>query len=76
MLIGAIPLVTMAQSTVNWCNMHTHMDCIHTFYINTVTPTWCEAPAQLLFFSACWVFSCFCNPPNSDMDYRIFNVRT
>ena len=26
--------------------------------------------------SACWVFSCFRNPPNSDMDYRIFNVRT
>ena len=25
--------------------------------------------------SACWVFSCFCNPPNSDMDDRIFNVR-
>ena len=24
--------------------------------------------------SACWVFSCFCNPPNSDMDYRIFNM--
>ena len=24
--------------------------------------------------SACWVFSCFRNPPNSDMDYRIFNV--
>ena len=26
--------------------------------------------------SACWVFSCFRNPPNSDMDYRIFNVCT
>ena len=25
--------------------------------------------------SACWVFSCFCNPPNCDMDYRIFNLR-
>ena len=25
--------------------------------------------------SACWVFSCFRNPPNSDMDHRIFNVR-
>ncbi|KAK7107859.1 hypothetical protein V1264_015701 [Littorina saxatilis] len=25
---------------------------------------------------ACWVFSCFYNPPNSDMDYRIFFVRT
>ena len=24
---------------------------------------------------ACWVFWCLCNPPNSDMDYRIFIVR-
>ena len=24
----------------------------------------------------CWVFSCLCNPPDSDMDYRIFNVST
>ena len=26
--------------------------------------------------SACWVFWCLCNPPNPDMDYRIFNVCT
>ena len=26
--------------------------------------------------SACWVFSCFRNPPDSEIDYRIFNVRT
>ena len=26
--------------------------------------------------SACWVFSCFCNPQSSDMDYRILNMRT
>ena len=25
---------------------------------------------------ACWVFQCFHNPPNSDMDYSIFNVHT
>ena len=25
---------------------------------------------------ACWVLSCFHSPPNSDMEYRIFNVRT
>ena len=24
--------------------------------------------------SACWVFLCFRNPPNSDTDYRFFNV--
>ena len=27
-------------------------------------------------YGACWVFQFFHNPPNSDMDYRIFNVRT
>ena len=26
--------------------------------------------------SICWLFSCFYNPPNSDMDYGIFNVWT
>ena len=70
-------MVTMAQSPTNWRNTHT--DCTHSlthFTSNTVTTTGCEAPAQLLLFSACWVFSCLHNPPNSDMDYRIFNVRT
>ena len=32
-------------------------------------------PSFFCFF-LCAVFSCFHNPPNSDMDYRIFNVRT
>ena len=27
------------------------------------------------FISACWLFLCFHNPPISDMDYKIFNVR-
>ena len=27
-------------------------------------------------YDTCWVCLCFYNPPNSDMDYRIFNVRT
>ena len=27
-------------------------------------------------YGACWVFQCFHNPPNSDMDYGIFIVRT
>ena len=44
--------------------------------INTVATTWCEAPAQLLIVSACWVFLCFRNLTNSDMDYRIFNMHT
>ena len=27
-------------------------------------------------YSSCWVFQFLHNPPNSDMDYRIFNMRT
>ena len=27
-------------------------------------------------YSACWMFQCFHNPPNSDVGYGIFNVRT
>ena len=27
-------------------------------------------------YGACWVFQCFYNPPNSDMVFRVFNVRT
>ena len=27
-------------------------------------------------YGAWWVFKCFHNPPNSNMDYWIFNVRT
>ena len=58
---------------------HAHSHGSHAFthsYINTVTTMWCEAPAQLLLFSECWLFLCFRNPPNSDMDYRIIIVHT
>ena len=27
-------------------------------------------------YGVCWVFSCFHNPPKSDMDYGIFYMRT
>ena len=27
-------------------------------------------------YGACWVFECFHNPPNSNMDHGIFNVHT
>ena len=27
-------------------------------------------------YGACWVFLCFNNPPNSDMNHRIFNMHT
>ena len=58
--IGAIPMVTWLKApqtgairTLTWiARIHSHT------YINTVTTTWCEAPVQLLFVSACWVFSC------------------
>ena len=45
------------------------------FTSTQLTTMWCEAPAQLLVFSVCWVFLCFRNPPNSDMDQRIVLVR-
>ena len=32
--------------------------------------------SHYLTYGACWVFYCFYNPPNSDMDYKIFNMRT
>ena len=80
-LLGAVPMVTMAQSAANWHNIHTHMDRTHLLthlqYINTVTTTLCKPPIQRLFFSACWVFLCFRNPPNSNMEYRdLYQVYT
>ena len=48
-LIGTVPMVTMAQSIANWCNTLMWIACIHSHtYINNVTTTLCEAPAQLL----------------------------
>ena len=76
-LIGAVPMITMAQSTSNWHNRHTHMDRTHSLtHLHYSKTMLCEAPAQLLLFSACWLFSCFRNPPNSDMECRIFIVHT
>ena len=39
---------------------------------------WESQPRQSRFptYGACWMFYCFHNPSNSDMDYRIFNVCT
>ena len=54
-------LRTGATLTLTWiARIHSHT------YI-----MWCEAPAQLFLLSDSWVFLCFCNPPNSDMEYRI-----
>ena len=36
----------------------------------------CDRVTRNSIYGACWVFQCFHNPPNSDMDYGIFNVRT
>ena len=44
------------------------------FFISTGRPQ----SSSWLFccYGACWVCSCCHNPPDSDMDYRVFNVRT
>ena len=70
-------MVTMAQSAANWRNSHSHGSHAFTHIFTSTpvqSPTWCKAPAQLLFKSACWVFSGFRNPPNSN-NYRIFIMR-
>ena len=55
---------------------HAHSHISHAF-THTLTSTQLQpCGAQLLVFSAYWVFSCFRNPLNSDMVYRIFIVRT
>ena len=49
-------MFTMVQSEANWRNTHTPVDRTHSLttqlhqhsYINTVTTTLCEAPAELL----------------------------
>ena len=51
-------MVTMAQSVANClrhANPHGSHAFTHTLYINTITTTWCEAPAQLLIFQ-CMLF--------------------
>ena len=78
-LIGVVAMVTMVQSAANWRNTHTHTGRTHllTHFTSTqLQPR--DAKRQLSYnlFSACWVFSCFRNPPNSEMEYGIFNVRT
>ena len=75
------PMVTVAQSAANWRNTHTHMDRTHSlthFASTQLQPRGAKLPLSylLLLFSACWVYSCFRNPPDSDMDYRVFIVRT
>ena len=60
-------------------------------FIQLFCPTWISAMGNLGSFPwekpavteshyptcyACWVSECFHNPPNSDMDYRFFNMRT
>ena len=33
------------------------------------------SPRSYPTYGACWMFTCFHNPPNFDMDHGIFNVR-
>ena len=44
---------------------YTHSSCGHN-----------QQPDYSATFSACWIFSCFRNPPISDIDYNILNVHT
>ena len=70
-------MVTMAQSTANWRNTHTHMGHTHSLTHLHQYSYNCGAKHQLsYYFSVHAVFLCFCNPPTSDMDYRIFIVHT
>ena len=51
-LIGAVPMVTMAQSAAKWRNTHTHMDYIYAF-TDTLTSTQlqpCCAKRQLSYY--------------------------
>ena len=73
-------MVAIAQSAANWRNTHTHtLTCIahihsHT-YINTVTTTWCQAPAQLwhslesnFYFEDTWGRGCKPVQPEKTLD--------
>ena len=58
-------------------------NCIVPFGISTMGNSGCferEKPAatqsRYSAYGACWEFQCFHNPPNSDMDDSLFNVRT
>ena len=60
--------------------------CLQLFCPNWISPIgyWGCLPrgkpdateSRYLTYGACWVFKCFYNPPKSDMDCGIFNVRT
>ena len=52
-----------------------HMENLGRFPLGKPAATETSHATQLNSFkNACWVFWCFHNPPNCDMDYRIFNV--
>ena len=45
-------------------------------YLGKTTAASSKSSATQSYNCMLGVFSRFCNPPNSDMDYRILNVRT
>ena len=55
-LIGTIPMVTMAQSTANWRNTHTHIDCMHS--LKHLHQHVVRSASSAIIFCACWVFLC------------------
>ena len=70
-------MVTVAQSAANLRNTHTHMDRTHSLmHLHQPSYNHVVRSASSAIFSACWVFSCFRIPPNSDMGYRVFIVHT
>ena len=60
---------------VDFQNIYIWLDHLVLFVLHFIYPLWEIRAALHNRTNACWVFSCFRNPRNSDMDCRIFNVR-
>ena len=78
-LIGAIPMVIMAQSAANWRNTHTHMDRTHSLthlHQHSYNQVVRSASLAIIFSVRAGSVRVSVIHPNFDMDYGIFNVRT
>ena len=65
-------LLALNILTWNWEHLHWEIGKFGPPYLGKATAA--TRAALLSPTNACWVFLCFHNPPNTDMDYRIFNV--
>ena len=61
---------------VCWVSFLLFFNTLLILVINSGKATAAARTALPSLTSACWIFSCFRNPPSSEMDYRISNVRT